>query len=712
MTDFPVSTPAPRDHLLSFRIIGGVVAVLVILVGVLLIPSFWKAGFIAEHNQTPFYSGTTLNLRREQDKTISIHNIAAIPSDTKTALQRHNWLRIGLDTRPLWIDFELRMRPDTVSANEPIYLEFGMPLINHIEMLVFDAEGNLVTSALNGDEISQDQRALPFPPPTFKLHLKPEVGYHVYFRLQSDSFMATSLSILTADELIEKTLWQRFYTSLYYGMMTAMLFFNLFTYFFFRHKSYIFYVGHIIFSCLLQATLDGFLAEKTVFPWLITIRWPVIYSGFANLCAIGFTRHFLELPNRNSLENRLLDICSMGAAITIALEPFLHNIAMSYFTMFGVITSCVLVPVVGLKRYLDGFQFASFFLLAWILYPCLLVLYCLVMGGVLDPDPLSFNATRIGCMLECGLFSMALGFRMEVLRRDKHEIVRQINRQLQREIKSISLGIESLANGKLNHKLVLQPKGHLSAIAEDYDLLAKTLRRSEEERQQWLSDISHELKTPITVFRATIESFQDGVIPVNDKSLAILHKEALRLEHLVKDLNELNLCEQQHRQDEISAVNLVELIEHELGFFHNLFQEKRIMYRLITQEREITLEGNEKRLSQLIINLLNNTLKYTDSPGRLVISLMQDDDAINLCWEDSSPGVSEEHLPLLFDRLYRVDKSRARSNGGSGLGLAICKAIVESHGGKISARRSAMNGLSIDMSLPRQNFRRHSVNDA
>lgn len=699
----PLATKAlsSKARHLPLRLLIGLFGIIVALVVLLLLPRYFEGSPLpAGAASKPFILGDHLYVIQDAGDKLNIDNVSSEQATDTLPLQARNWLKLGLSSDPLWLHFSLRSKAVSSQDLEPIYIELGMPVINLIEIFVVSEHGKLVKHALAGDEVLRTDRELPFPLPTFKLLLEPDKHYNVYLRLKSDSFMATSLFILTADELINKTMWQRVYTSIFYGMMFTMLFYNFFTYFFFRHKSYLFYVGHIVFLCLFQATLDGYLIEKYTANSLITIRWPVMYAGLANLSAIGFTRHLLEIAKDARFENRLLSICTGFAIFGMIIEPIFHNVFTSYFMMMSVIMSCVLVPIIGLKRYMDGSTIASFFLLAWILYPCLLIVYCMAMAGITPPNEITFNASRIGSMLECTLFSMALGYRMELLRRDKQQVIRQINRQLQREIKEISRGIEALASGRNDYQLSYQEDGHLSSIAKDFDALASSLRRNDDERKQWISDISHELRTPITVFRATIESFQDGVVSINDKSLSVLHKEALHLENLVKDLNDLNQCEQRLASEKRVSSNIVELIEHELTFFQAILWERGIDCDFQTPGTIIMVDGNERRLSQLFINLLNNSLKYTDAPGKLEISLHIEGDFVRIYWQDSSPGVGKEHLPLLFNRLYRVDKSRSRSLGGSGLGLAICKAITEAHGGSISAESSPLGGLGISISLP------------
>ena len=135
--------------------------------------------------------------------------------------------------------------------------------------------------------------------------------------------------------------------------------------------------------------------------------------------------------------------------------------------------------------------------------------------------------------------------------------------------------------------------------------------------------------------------------------------------------------------------------------FSERFNQHHIDVDLSIRENDaIVVEGDNNRLAQLFANLLENSLRYTDPPGLLKIHHSHDNEWLTICFEDSAPGVPDDALELIFERLYRLDSSRNRNNGGSGLGLAICKQIVAAHGGAIAAEQTAIGGLAIKIKLP------------
>lgn len=270
---------------------------------------------------------------------------------------------------------------------------------------------------------------------------------------------------------------------------------------------------------------------------------------------------------------------------------------------------------------------------------------------------------------------------------------------LTRRIRHLARGANALMQG--DYQVRLNPHGHdeLSQLARDFNALAETLAAARTARQQWIADIAHELRTPLSVLRAEIESLQDGVRPLDQGSIASLAAEAARLARLVEDLHMLSMSDLGALSYHKEPTPLAEIVEDVLDP-----QRRAIAERGLTLEtrldRDAMVFADEARLSQVFANLLQNSLRYTDAPGTIAVAMRREQDRIIVMWEDSAPGVPLDELARLTDRLYRVEGSRNRASGGSGLGLAIASAIVEGHGGTLTARASALGGVTIEVALP------------
>jgi two-component system sensor histidine kinase BaeS len=270
---------------------------------------------------------------------------------------------------------------------------------------------------------------------------------------------------------------------------------------------------------------------------------------------------------------------------------------------------------------------------------------------------------------------------------------------LTRRVRAIARGAEALMRGDYAVRVPDAGGDELAHLARDFNALAATLAATRRARSQWIADIAHELRTPLAVLRGEIEALQDGVRPLGPASLGSLAQEVGHLGRLVDDLHTLSLADVGALTYHKEPLDLAELADEAIAMQRRALDQKGLALELHL-ERGATVLADETRLAQVFGNLLQNTLRYTDAPGKLAVAVRREGERVVLEWQDSSPGVPEADLPRLTERLFRVDASRSRAGGGSGLGLAIVKAIVEAHGGTFVARASRLGGLALEVALP------------
>jgi len=201
------------------------------------------------------------------------------------------------------------------------------------------------------------------------------------------------------------------------------------------------------------------------------------------------------------------------------------------------------------------------------------------------------------------------------------------------------------------------------------------------------------------VLRGEVQALQDGIRVPDERSFASLDAECGRLSALIDDLYQLALADAGALEYRFERLDLAELVGEVAEAQRPLCENDGLQLTLSIPAAP-PVSGDAHRLSQLVDNLLANARRYTDAPGTVSVSLATQPGAVVLVVEDSAPGVAGEHLPRLFERLYRVESSRRRAAGGAGLGLAICKAIAEAHGGRIAAGHSPLGGLRVEVRLP------------
>jgi two-component system sensor histidine kinase BaeS len=270
---------------------------------------------------------------------------------------------------------------------------------------------------------------------------------------------------------------------------------------------------------------------------------------------------------------------------------------------------------------------------------------------------------------------------------------------LARRLRVLGLGATALARGDYSTRIPTHGHDELARLAGDFNHLAAALEAAQRGRQQWIADIAHELRTPLTALRAEIEAVQDGVRPLTPSSIASVAQEVHRLTRLVEDLRLLTLSDLGALTYRKQPLDLGEAITDAIAAARAAIEQVQLDVKLQLAD-DIHVDADDDRLAQVFSNLLQNTLRYTSAPASLRIGLAVDGREARIDWEDSAPGVGDEDLGRLTERLYRVDASRSSSSGGSGLGLAIVQAIIHAHGGRMEASHTSLGGLRWRIWLP------------
>jgi two-component system, OmpR family, phosphate regulon sensor histidine kinase PhoR len=228
------------------------------------------------------------------------------------------------------------------------------------------------------------------------------------------------------------------------------------------------------------------------------------------------------------------------------------------------------------------------------------------------------------------------------------------------------------------------------------------LKKLEQMRKDFVANVSHELKTPITSIKGFSETLLDGAM--NDKAtleafLSIILKESDRLQTLIKDLLDLSKIEQQGFHLNIEQIDIMLLLDEIRTMLIGKAMEKNIHLHLVPNKYPLLVEGDYYRLKQVFINLISNAINYTPSDGVVEISVREKESKVMIDIKDTGIGIEKEEIPRIFERFYRVDKARSRNSGGTGLGLAIVKHIVEAHRGSISVQSVNNQGSTFTITL-------------
>ena len=267
-------------------------------------------------------------------------------------------------------------------------------------------------------------------------------------------------------------------------------------------------------------------------------------------------------------------------------------------------------------------------------------------------------------------------------------------------IRELTAATKAMSEGDTTRRVSVGAHDEIGRLAESFNLMADSVATTERLRRQMVTDVAHELRSPLTRMIVQLEAAVDGHLS-RDEALAGVRDEARRLERLVDDLRDLSLADAHELSMARHDIALGTCIDEALDRMRrNAAQANVALERDVPPVLPMAL-GDEARVAQILDNLIANALRYAPPGGRVVVGATADHERVACFVQDDGPGIAPEHLPLVFERLYRADPSRRRATGGSGLGLAIVRSLVEAQGGEVSAESRLGHGSRFTWTLPR-----------
>jgi signal transduction histidine kinase len=267
-------------------------------------------------------------------------------------------------------------------------------------------------------------------------------------------------------------------------------------------------------------------------------------------------------------------------------------------------------------------------------------------------------------------------------------------------IDALTKAAQKMEHGDLSQHVNVKSGGEVGQLAQAFNAMADGLKHVEQLRRNMVTDVAHELRTPLSNLRGYLEAIQDGVVEPTPENISSLHQEVMLLNHLVDDLQELALVEGGQVRLNQQPIQLGEEVDKTLSITQPEAEMKGICLKTNIPLDLPLVSVDPERLKQVLRNLLENSLAYTPEKGNILVEAHPHNGMVEVSVQDTGIGIAPEHLPFIFERFYRADRSRTRSTGGAGLGLAIVKKIVEAHGGQVSVESVLEKGTTINFTLP------------
>jgi histidine kinase len=268
-------------------------------------------------------------------------------------------------------------------------------------------------------------------------------------------------------------------------------------------------------------------------------------------------------------------------------------------------------------------------------------------------------------------------------------------------VRAMMSASQRIAAGNYDERVQERGADELGQLAHSFNQMAAQLQQVESMRRQLIGDVAHELRTPLTAIKGSMEGLMDGVLPASIETYHQIYQEADRLNRLVEDLQELSRVEAGAYEMDLRPIELplmVKTVEKRLG---SQFKEKNVKLTVDLPSDLPPVRADDDRIIQVLTNLISNALRYTPAGGAVTLCASLQGSYVHLTVKDTGIGIPPEHLPHIFTRFYRVDKSRSRQAGGSGIGLTIARHLVEAHGGRIWVESEGLDrGSAFTFTLP------------
>jgi len=299
----------------------------------------------------------------------------------------------------------------------------------------------------------------------------------------------------------------------------------------------------------------------------------------------------------------------------------------------------------------------------------------------------SLNTILIGVGLFSLLFSVVVGIIM----------AKRLSDPINKAVDTAKQISDGRYNARIKEETNTKEVGELISSINN---LAFSLEKQEKLRKQLTADIAHEFRTPLTTLQAHMEAMIEGIWEPEIYRLESCHDEIIRISKMVKDLESLARVENDNFKLNKTEINLLDIVKKSLSNFEVDIKKKSIILSIEGECSNVFADGD--RISQVLINIISNAVKYTNEGGNINIKVSEIEGLVSLSIKDSGMGISQEDIPFVFERFYRGDKSRNKMTGGSGIGLAIVKSIVMAHEGKIELESDLGKGSCFTVKLPRQ----------
>ncbi|SFU96850.1 7TM-DISM domain-containing protein [Pseudoduganella namucuonensis] len=651
---------------------------------------------------------------------LTLERARALPPERYTPLLDSNFSK-GFSASTYWVRFTLRNPgPDPVDW----VLQHRLPFTDHVRVWVVSG-GRVRLDERAGDRTLAARRQLPSHLPSFRYLSAPGESAEVYVRLANEHAAETQLvfRLDTLQSFIAHAERDENRLGILYGVPLALAFSSLVGAAVARDRRFSTYALYALATVAVWMGFNGHFERYLMFdaPDLFNNLLHVVMLA-QTIFLLLFAREFLQTRGRMPRFDRLFRAMILAACAGIALRLCGVFTLVTQLTLALMALSSV-TTLAAWRAWRMGMEHARWFFFAQLCstVPVAVGLAGVRLGLYAYDGFVNFQGIYFAELL---LLAVAqhdhvrrTQDRQRKLEREHERALAERNAFLEAEMAARSAALAAMerrvafvaevgavtqrvAGGEFSARLPMPDETALRPLATSVNAMAESLARLEGARRHWIAEISHELRTPLAGLICEIEAMLDGVRPLGLAQVESLHGTAQRLTRLVDDLHELAMSDLRPLGCKFAPVDYRQLMTDLMPHFGAEAAKRGLTLALECEPGPAPAMWDGGRVNQLLINLIANSIAYTDAPGAIRVRATALPERVRIEVEDSAPGLGRDELARVFEPLYRAQGARRRRADGSGLGLKICRAIVDAHHGTIGVSASALGGVLVRVELP------------